>query len=459
MDTEQSVRKESMEVVDDDGHQRTGTVWTATSHAITAVIGSGVLALPWSVAQLGWTIGPATLVACAYITYYTANLLSDCYRSPDGKRNYTYMHVVRSCLGARDVFVCGIAQYTLLWGSMIGYTITVAMSMMAVERSNCFHHKGPNAKCGASGNLYMIIFGLVEILLSQFPNLEKITVLSVVAAAMSFTYSFIALALCIAKFASHGSIEGTSLGVKIAGDVSASTKVWQSLQALGNIAFAYTYSMLLIEIQDTLKSPPPENKTMKRATRYGIGVTTMFYVSLGCVGYAAFGNTVVGNILTGFYNPFWLVDIANIAVVIHLVGAYQVYGQPIYAKYEEWLANKWPESAFFHNVYAIRSFKFTLCKLVLRTAFVVLTTLIAMMLPFFNAVVGLLGSVAFWPLTVYFPVTMYMTRNKIKRGHNQWFALQALSVAALLVSLLAAIGSIADIAQRLKHATIFKTQL
>lgn len=74
-------------------------MWTATSHAITAVIGSGVLALPWSVAQLGWTIGPATLVACAYITYYTANLLSDCYRSPDGKRNYTYMHVVRSCLG------------------------------------------------------------------------------------------------------------------------------------------------------------------------------------------------------------------------------------------------------------------------------------------------------------------------------------------------------------------------
>lgn len=124
----------------------------------------------------------------------------------------------------------------------------------AVERSNCFHHKGPNAKCGASGNLYMIIFGLVEILLSQFPNLEKITVLSVVAAAMSFTYSFIALALCIAKFASHGSIKGTLLGVKITGDVSASTKVWQSLQALGNIAFAYTYSMLLIEIQVYLKS-------------------------------------------------------------------------------------------------------------------------------------------------------------------------------------------------------------
>lgn len=50
----------------------------------------------------------------------------------------------------------------------------------------------------------------------------------------------------------------------------------------------------------------------------------MFYISLGCVGYAAFGNGAPGNILTGFHEPFWLVDIANIGVIIHLIGAYQV---------------------------------------------------------------------------------------------------------------------------------------
>lgn len=63
---------------------------------------------------------------------------------------------------------------------------------------------------------------------------------------------------------------------------------------------------------------------MKRASFYGIGVTTIFYVSLGCMGYAAFGNAAPGNVLTGFDEPFWLVDVANVAVVIHLVGAYQV---------------------------------------------------------------------------------------------------------------------------------------
>ena len=46
----------------------------------------------------------------------------------------------------------------------------------------------------------------------------------------------------------------------------------------------------------------------------------------GVVGYAAFGNTTSGNFLTGFgfYEPYWLVALANVLIVVHLVGAYQV---------------------------------------------------------------------------------------------------------------------------------------
>ena len=79
-------------------------------------------------------------------------------------------------------------------------------------------------------------------------------------------------------------------------------------------------------MQDTIRSSPPENKTMKRATLYGILTTTAFYMSVGCAGYAAFGNNAPGNLLTGFgfYNPYWLVDFANACIVVHLVGAYQV---------------------------------------------------------------------------------------------------------------------------------------
>ena len=89
--------------VDDDGREkRTGTWLTASAHIITAVIGSGVLSLSWAIAQLGWIAGLLILVIFSFITYFTSTMLADCYRAPDpvtGKRNYTYMDVVRSYLG------------------------------------------------------------------------------------------------------------------------------------------------------------------------------------------------------------------------------------------------------------------------------------------------------------------------------------------------------------------------
>ncbi|KAH7567590.1 hypothetical protein JRO89_XS07G0098000 [Xanthoceras sorbifolium] len=255
---------------DDDGRvKRTGTWITASAHIMTAVIGSGVLSLAWAIAQLGWVAGPAVLMAFLFITYFTSSMLADCYRSPDpvtGKRNYTYMDVVRANLGGRKVQLCGLAQYGNLIGVTIGYTITASITVM------------------------------------------------------SFAYSSIGLGLSIAKIAggvhTKTSLTGTTVGV----DVTAAEKVWKAFQAIGDIAFAYAYST------DTLKSSPPENKSMKRATAIGVSTATLFYILCGCLGYLAFGNDAPRNFLTdfGFYEPFWLINIANVCIAIHLIGEYQV---------------------------------------------------------------------------------------------------------------------------------------
>ncbi|KAI4987803.1 hypothetical protein ZWY2020_028561 [Hordeum vulgare] len=75
---------------------------------------------------------------------------------------------------------------------------------------------------------------------------------------------------------------------------------------------------MLIEIQDTIKEAPPSEAAMTKKAM-------AFYVMCGCMGYAAFGNDAPDNLLTGFsfYEPFWLVDVANATIVVHLVGAYQ----------------------------------------------------------------------------------------------------------------------------------------
>ncbi|PNY04517.1 amino acid permease [Trifolium pratense] len=151
--------------------------------------------------------------------------------------------------------------------------------------------------------------------------------------------------------AENGTFKGTIAGGSTSNE-STIDRVWGIFQGLGDIAFAYSFAQILIEIQDTIKNPPSEVKTMKNATKVSVLVTTTFYLLCGCMGYAAFGADAPGNLLTGFsmYNPAWVIDVANAAVVIHLVGAYQVYVQPVFAFLEKAAAKKWPQTKVEHKI-------------------------------------------------------------------------------------------------------------
>ncbi|XP_061348655.1 amino acid permease 4-like [Gastrolobium bilobum] len=437
---------------DDDGRlKRTGTVWTTSSHIITAVVGSGVLSLAWAIAQMGWIFGPVVMLLFSVVTVYTSSFLADCYRVGDpilGKRNYTFMDAVSSILGGYSVTFCGIVQYLNLFGSAIGYTIAASLSMMAIKRSNCLHSSGGKNPCHISSNPYMISFGAIQIFFSQIPDFHNMWWLSIVAAVMSFTYSIIGLALGIVKIAETGTFQGSLTGVSI-GTVTEAQKVWGVFQALGNIAFAYSYSFVLLEIQDTIKSPPSEVKTMKKAAKISIGVTTTFYMLCGCSGYAAFGDSAPGNLLTGFdfFKPSWLIDLANAAIVIHLVGAYQVYAQPLFAFVEKEAAKRWPkiDKEFKVPVPGFAPYNQNIFALFWRSFFVVVTTVISMLLPFFNDVLGVIGAVGFWPLTVYFPVEMYIKQKRIPKWSRTWICLELLSVVCLIISVVAGLGSVVGV--------------
>lgn len=80
-----------------------------------------------------------------------------------------------------------------------------------------------------------------------------------------------------------------------------------------------------------------------------------------------------------------------------------------------------------------------------------------MLLPFFNDVVGILGAFGFWPLTVYFPVEMYIAQQKIEKWSSRWLGLQMLSMSCLVVSIVAAVGSFAGVVLDLKSYKPFKT--
>ncbi|MCO5604445.1 hypothetical protein L7F22_058611 [Adiantum nelumboides] len=386
-----------------------------------------VLSLAWSMAKLGWVAGPLVLLVFAFITYFTSLLLANCYRSSDGKRNYTYTGAVRSILGEGHTKFCAIPQYGNFVGIAIGYTITASISLMAITKSTCYRLEGEHANCDSSTKRYMIIFGVIQVILSQIPSFSKLWWLSIVAAFMSFLYSSISIALGISKYLDRSQSHVTK-GMHTSESLSKSS-FWLVFQAMGNIAFAYSYSMILVEIQDTIASiPAKEGQTMKKANLVGISTTTIFYMLRGCVGYAAFGKEAPGNLLTGFesYKMFWLVDLANACVVIHLLGAFQVFCQPLFAFIEASISTPFPKAILIHKVYKIRTPTRVLCQfqpfhMLGRTTFIFLVTLVAMLMPFFNDILGIVGALSFWPLTIYFPIQMHISRSKIQMLSPRWF--------------------------------------
>ncbi|KAF9681078.1 hypothetical protein SADUNF_Sadunf06G0188100 [Salix dunnii] len=363
--------------------------------------------------------------------------------------------------------VCGLVQYTYLSGLAFGYTITTSISMVAVLESNCYHKKVYRAACEYLYNPYMIAMGIIEILLSQTPNLHKMSWISAIAAIMSFGHASIGMGLSFAKVVSGQGARTALTGVEAGLDqLTASDKVWTIFRAVGDLVFACTYAEILIEIQDILKSSSPENKVMKKANMIAILTSTTFYMMCGCLGYAAMGDQAPGNMLTGFgfYEPFWLIDLANIFTVVHLLGAYQVlvYGhvlsQPVFSALETWASLVWPDSKFVTIEHSIRigksiSFRGNLLRL---TVYVVVVTVLAMAFPFFKNILALFGAIGYWPMTIYFPVEMYIARKKIQWGSLRWFFLWLLNLACLLVAIAVACGAIEGLNHALKNSKPFK---
>lgn len=64
-----------------------------------------------------------------------------------------------------------------------------------ILKYNCNNNEGLGTPCEYGDTLYMLLFGAAEVILSQIPDFNSIKWLSIVAAIMSFAYSFIGFAL------------------------------------------------------------------------------------------------------------------------------------------------------------------------------------------------------------------------------------------------------------------------
>jgi amino acid permease len=103
-------------------------------------------------------------------------------------------------------------------------------------------------------------------------------------------------------------------------------QVFGFLGGLGDVAFSYSGHNVVLEIQATIPSTPdkPSKKPMWKGVVVAYIVIAACYFPVAMIGYWAFGNGVDDNILITLNKPKWLIAMANMMVVVHLIGSYQV---------------------------------------------------------------------------------------------------------------------------------------
>ncbi|KAL2941976.1 Lysine histidine transporter 1 [Bienertia sinuspersici] len=205
--------------------------------------------------------------------------------------------------------------------------------------------------------------------------------------------------------------------------------------ALGDVAFAYAGHNVVLEIQATIPSTPekPSKGPMWKGVIVAYIVVAICYFPVALIGYYIFGNNVEDNVLLSLEKPAWLIATANMFVVIHVIGSYQIYAMPVFDMIETVLVKK------LHFTPS-RTLRF-----ITRNIYVGLTMFIGITVPFFGGLLGFFGGFAFAPTTYFLPCIMWLAIYKPKRFSLSWCANWFCIVVGVLLMILAPIGGLRQI--------------
>ncbi|XP_022872145.1 lysine histidine transporter 1-like isoform X2 [Olea europaea var. sylvestris] len=405
--------------------------WYSAFHNVTAIVGAGVLGLPYAMAQLGWGPGVSVLVISWIITLYTLWQMVEMHEIVPGKRFDRYHELGQHAFGEKlGLYIVIPLQLIVEAGVDIVYMVT---------GGRCLHrfYTLVFKDCKKMKLTYFImIFASVQFVLSHLPNFNAIYGVSLAAAVMSLSYSTIAW--------------GASLNEGVRPDVQYDYKdttiagtFFNFFNSLGSVAFAYAGHNVVLEIQATMPSTPekPSKGPMLKGVIAAYVAIAICYLPVALICYWIFGNKVEENIFMTLEKPVWLIAMANLFVVIHLSGGYQIYAMPVFDMIEYVLVKK-------------RKFKPSWrLRIVSRNIYVAFTMFIGITFPFFDGLLGFFGGFAFASTTYFLPCIIWLAIYKPKKFSLSWFTNWICIVLGVILMTLAPIGGLREI---IVHATKYK---
>lgn len=407
--------------------------WYSAFHNLTAMVGAGVLSLPFAMSHMGWGPGATILILSWIITLYTLWQMVEMHEMVPGKRFDRYHELGQEAFGEKlGLWIVVPQQVVVEVGTCIVYMVTGGKSLKKVHDTLCTDCKDIRT------SYWIMIFASANLVLSQCPNLNSISAISFSAAAMSLTYSTIAWCASIKK----GVAPNVDYGYK---GTSTADSVFNFLSAMGDVAFSFAGHSVVLEIQATMPSTPenPSKKPMWKGVILAYIGVAFCYLPVAFIGYYMFGNSVDDNILITLERPAWLIAMANLFVFVHVIGGYQVFAMPVFDMMESYMVLK------------LKFSPSTALRVISRSTFVALTMIIGICIPFFGSLLGFLGGFAFAPTSFFLPCIMWLKLKKPKKYSLSWTVNWVCIVLGVLLMTLSPIGAMRNIIMSAKDYKFF----
>ncbi|KAJ6368895.1 hypothetical protein OIU78_001294 [Salix suchowensis] len=379
---------------------RNGNAWYAAFHCLCSGIGFQALVLPVAFTVLGWAWGIITLTVAFAWQLYTLYLLVQLHENTEtGVRYSRYLQIMSANFGEKKAKWLGL--FPILYLS-IG--TCVALNIIG-------------------GSTSKAIFP--DFLLSQLPNLNSIAGVSLIGSITAVMYCTIMWMVSVNKNRLPGISYKPVRGPK---EVE---RLFEVLNALGIVAFAFRGHNLILEIQATMPSSEkhPSRVPMWRGAKAAYTVIAACIFPLAIGGFWAYGQRIPknGGLQSAFYayrrrdTSQFIMGLVSLLIIVNALSSFQIYAMPMFDELESIFTKRMKRPCQWW------------LRVVLRAFFGYGVFFLAVAIPSIGSVGGLVGGIAL-PVTLAYPCFMWLKMRKPRKYSRMWCLNWGLGIIGLILS-------------------------
>ncbi|KAJ6243168.1 amino acid transporter [Anaeramoeba flamelloides] len=262
--------------------KKNASLFSSVANLSNAVLGSGILSLPYVFSLMGWALGMIMLFAVAGISWVTLQMFAITIRKV-GK--YTYEEIAEAAYGKKFSIFMKICIFGITLSASTSYLVIVGDTFPKV-----FNYSNPDGHSFWTGRVWISIC-LMLVVCFPLSMMKKMDSLKFTSTLSFISISYL-VCLIIVRFPSLNAT------LKSSETVAFRRNYMKILTGVPNIIFADTAHVVLLNVMGEFSNPT--DKRIKKLTSLTLLACNVLYTIASLFGFFSFGTNASGNVLNGY---------------------------------------------------------------------------------------------------------------------------------------------------------------